>query len=599
MSSFVPASLPAGLAEPGIYVQIRTDGDPGLSAPDNRVLLWGYVKTGNYALNQPVRATNLEAVIAGCGATSMLAHTYQAAKAQVPIGAELWVMPLAEPSGGTAQVVSVTFTGEPSAGVLSSASSAAAADTVSVLYRGRGVRVGIKAGDTWETIATNVKTAWDGIDDAPATCTRSTETLSFISVHKGAYDNGAIEVSFESRGASGCAASLGTMVVSGTAGAAGSVTIATGPKAITYAVSNSDTAATTGTGIVTKLNSDSYIIRAAQPSSPTGTITLFYANGRPLRPLSVSSTESDISPQAVADTVGTAGAGVPSLTSALANLAADDSAVFRAHSIFWTTATEWSALTTQIEAQDLAPFQKGGVAICCLTGSLSALSTLSLPTSTTPKLENSARYPILWAQAAGNAGWELAARLVAAIGALDVVSIDRNWNGFEFYGSAAAPLVATAAADRPSTDDRNSAIYTYRHCPVTVTGGGNMAMTWGGTSYRSRNSRDAKLTKLSVRLCLDHFRSDIISYLSSLFSAKKMKLSSEPRTAKAVSLASVENAVYRWMKRLDSVDLFDGADAHKDAIKAAVVVSPGRIDVNIPFVPLADLDIIAPVGIVE
>ena len=46
--------------------------------------------------------------------------------------------------------------------------------------------------------------------------------------------------------------------------------------------------------------------------------------------------------------------------------------------------TEWSALATHTEAQDLAPYQKGGVAICALTGSLSALSTLSLPTSTTP-----------------------------------------------------------------------------------------------------------------------------------------------------------------------------------------------------------------------
>lgn len=599
MSSFVPASLPAGLVEPGVYAQIRTDGDPGLSAPDNRVLLWGYVKSGNYALNQAIRATNLEAVVAGAGATSMLAHAYQAAKAQIPVGTECWLMPLAEPSGGTAQVVSVTFTGEPAAGVLSSATAAAAADTVSVMCRGRGVRVGIKANDTWETIATNVKTAWDIIDDAPATCTRSTATLSFTSPHVGAYDNGGIEISFESRGASGCAASFGSMTVSGTAGAAGSVTIATGSKSITYSVGNSDTAATTGTGLVNKINSDSFAIRAAQPSTPTGTITLFFANGRPLRPLSVSSSESGISPQAVADTVGTAGAGVPSLTSALANLAADDSAKFRAHGIFWTSVTEWSALATHIEAQDLAPFQKGGVAICALTGSLSALSTLSLPTSTTPKLESSARYPVLWAQAAPNAGFELAARLVAAIGALDVANIDKNWNGFEFVGTAAAPLVATHAADRPSTDDRNTAIYTYRHCPVTVNANGNVALTWGGTSYKSRSTRDAKLTKLSVRICLDYFRSDIIAYLSGLFSSKKMKLSSEPRTAKAVSLASVENAVYRWMKRLDSVDLFDGADDHKDAVKAVVSVTTGKIDINIPLVPLADLDVLAPVGIVE
>lgn len=597
MASFVPANLPAGLVEPGIHTTIKLDGDPGLSAPSNRCLITGYVGTGGtYPLNQPVRALSLDEVNAGARSYSMLAHAFQAAKSQVPIGAEIWLLPLGEPSGGTAQVVSVTFQGEPTLGVLSSATTAAAADTVYVAYRGRGVSVGIKAGDDWATIATNVKAAWDDIDDAPAACTRSTATLSFTARHKGDFDDGAVEIGFASKGASGCAASFGTMTVANAAGGTGTCVIKMGVKSATVAVTNGDAATATGTGIVTKLNSDSYPIRAAQPSSPTGTVTLFYVNGRPIRPLSVSSTETGLSGQTVTDAVGTAGAGNPSLTSALANIAADDAAKFKITSVFWTTVTEWSTLAAQIVAQDAPPYNKGGVAVCTLTGSLAALSTLSLPTSTTPRLDGYDRFPVLWAAAAPNAGWELSARLAAAVAAESYIA--RNWNGFEFQGSVNAPLVAIHAADRPSADDRNTAI-SLRHCPLTVNSAGNMAMTWGGVSYKSKGTRDAKRTKLSTRLTLDYFRDDLNSYLSAIYSGKKVKLASAPRTSNAVELSSVEADVYLWTKRLDDVDLFDGAEAARDAIKTAVIVSPGRIDVNIPFKTLADLDIVAPVGIVE
>jgi hypothetical protein len=57
--------------------------------------------------------------------------------------------------------------------------------------------------------------------------------------------------------------------------------------------------------------------------------------------------------------------------------------------------------------------------------------------------------------------------------------------------------------------------------------------------------------------------------------------------------------VYRWTQNLDDADLFDGAEAKRDAIRAAVVVSPTRIDVNVPFCPPADLDIVAVTGVQE
>ena len=78
---FQIANLPAGLKEPGIYVTVRSDGDPGLSAANQRCLLWGYQSSAAaFPPNTPVRAINQDQVDAGAGATSMLAHAYAAAK---------------------------------------------------------------------------------------------------------------------------------------------------------------------------------------------------------------------------------------------------------------------------------------------------------------------------------------------------------------------------------------------------------------------------------------------------------------------------------------------------------------------------------------
>lgn len=134
-------------------------------------------------------------------------------------------------------------------------------------------------------------------------------------------DNGGCEVTFGSAGLSGVAAKMGTMTVANAAGGSGTCVISDGSKSVTVSVTNGDAATATGTAIVTKINSTSLKIRAAQPGTPSGTVTLYFVNGRPVRPLQVSSTETGLSGQTVTDAVGTAGVGVPTLTTALANLA--------------------------------------------------------------------------------------------------------------------------------------------------------------------------------------------------------------------------------------------------------------------------------------
>ncbi len=596
-SPLVIANLPAGLEEPGVYVQYLFGGDQGLSAPNKRGLILGYMTPGYPGRpDEPIVISSADECEVLFGPKSMLTHAYAAAKAQQPLGWEAVLLPLLEPSGGTASSVTVEFVAEPIDGVLQSNTAALSADTVYVLRRGRGVAVSFRKGDDFDTIAAAVKAAWDQLYNAPAKCTRSGAALSFDSNHKGDFDDGAMEITFASAGQSGVAAKLGTLTVSGAAGAAGTVTVRANKGALTVDVGNGDTAIATGTALRKKINSTAFAVRAAEPSTASGVVTLFYVSRRPVRPLSISSTETNITGQTVADSVGTAGAGVPTLAAALVNLSAIDEA-YRAWSLFFRSANELGQVAAHVEAQAAAPIQKDQIVLFCTVQAFAAMATSNVPTATTPRLDATPRYAPLWAQCAPNAEFELSARYVAVIAAEPYVS--RNWNYLELIGSSSAPIVPIHIADRPSVDERNVAISTYRHAPITTSASGNLVVTWGGNCYRAKGFKDAKLRKISAMLTLGYYRADLRLYLDGLYRGKKLKTLSEARTANAVEPSSIEASVYRWCARLDDADLFDGAEAKRDAIRAAVVVSPGRVDINVPFSPLADLDQLAVTGVVE
>lgn len=587
-------SLP-GVYEPGVYASVIYDSDPGLAAPNNRCLLTGYFTAGYQAVSDvPVRVLSQADADVLFGPKSMLSHAYAAAKKQIPVGAEVWALPLTAPSSGTAQVLNVEIVAEPSLGVLGAGTAALSADTVTVRLRGRGVTVGFKKDDSFEAIATAIETAWNKLSDAPATIGRSTAALTLTAPHKGDLDNGSSEVTFGSAGLSGVAAKMGTMTVANAAGGSGTCVISDGSKSVTVSVTNGDAATATGTAIVTKINSTSIKIRAAQPGTPSGVVTLYYVNGRPCRPLQVSSTETGLSGQTVTDAVGTAGVGVPTLTTALANIAAMDDS-FKAWSLFFRSVTELGSIASHLVAQAVPPISKGQVAIFAQAVSYSAMVSANLPASTSPRLDAYTRFVTLLAQCAPNAEWELSARYCAAVAAETYVS--RNWNGLELIGDDIAPCPAINPADRLSLDERNAAIGTYHTAPVVVNSAGRLAVSWGGNTYAPRGAKDGKLVKLSTTLTLDYFSYDLTNYLASLFSGKKIKVSGQPRTSNAVTPNGVKAAVYRWCVRMDDADLFDGAEKARDAIVAAVVLGPEKMYVNVPWTTLADLDLLAVSGL--
>ena len=595
--NFVVANITS--REPGVSVNIFESGDVGLSLPNQKSLIFGYMGAGGTGTpNQVVRGLSQDQVDLLFKPASMIAQAYAAAKAAAPLG-DVYMMPILEPSGGTAQVVKVEIAAAPSGGVLGTNTVALAADTVYVRQRGRGVAVGFKAGDTFEAIAIAIQTAWNLLEAPPAAISRSTAELSLTAPHKGAFDNGAVEVTFASKGASGVAAICGAVVFTGAAGVltTGSYTLTLGAQAVQATIADTSTAAQSATALVNKFLTGSFPVRAAQAGSPDGTVKLFYVDGRPVRPPEFLGQLSGVTTQTAALTKGTAGAGAPSLTDALAALAASDTA-YRAWSCFWLSTSEVGATAASIEAETASDQgAKGQIAIFCSTAPLAALLAADLVETTSPKLSTTSRYVPMWAPAAGAAGWELSARLAAAIGSES--DAGRNWNGYDFASTDAAPLAGIHPADQPSRDDRNAAIGA-GYPPVTVSQRtGNLTLVWGGTARKIRSAADKKRSKISDIQTLDYLRADLAVALDAAFAGKRLK-EGTPRTGRTVTVDDVKTVCFRWLVRVSEVDLVNDPERVRDAIQVRRnVVDPTRLDVNVPLDLLVDLDIISAVGVVS
>ena len=172
--SFITANITS--REPGVSVNVFESGDVGLSLPNQKSLIFGYMQTGGTGTpNEVVRGLSQDAVDLAFKATSMISQAYAAAKDAAPLD-DVYLMPLLEPSGGTAQLVKIEIT------------AALTGDTVYVRQRGRGVAVGLKAGDSFEAIATAIQTAWNLLEAPPSAISRSGAELSLTAPWKGAAD---------------------------------------------------------------------------------------------------------------------------------------------------------------------------------------------------------------------------------------------------------------------------------------------------------------------------------------------------------------------------------------------------------------------------
>ena len=99
-------NLTTGQVLPGFYGFVDYNAGGSGVAPALRALLWGYIgATAQRTPNQPFLPASQQEVNDACGRGSDLARMYSAAISQPEAqGAEVWLMPVVEPSGGVASI---------------------------------------------------------------------------------------------------------------------------------------------------------------------------------------------------------------------------------------------------------------------------------------------------------------------------------------------------------------------------------------------------------------------------------------------------------------------------------------------------------------
>ena len=374
-----------------------------------------------------------------------------------------------------------------------------------------------------------------------------------------------------------------------TSGSDGTGTIgAVGATALPFTVSDASAAVQ----LRNALNAGLYPVSAAVADPATGVVTLFYQGDRYVYKLGISG--ANLGGQTVAQAVGTAGQGQPDLTGALATLAASRSLTFRAWGCFWADDATWSSLITWMEAQALSPIEKNQTAHLCITSKLPAALADSLTELTSPKMGTSPRYVIDWHQGSCVRPWEIAARTAALVASSEV---KRNYNGVPLLATDAAPLPLPHLADRPSVEEEEAAISTFRYAPITVNEDNQVAIVRSTTTFLAQGDVQRKLEKWSCIQILDYFRYALRVRIGALFGQSTLKRYGVSRTTGTTSPTQVQAAVFRLFNEWDALDLYDGAEEMRDAIVAGVKVQPNRIDVAAPFRTTADLDQISIVGI--
>lgn len=607
MSDFpVNPQIPPGYELPGVFTDFLL-ADPGAVNPNNKALIWGYVTNGAPAdLNTPFLPVTQNVANAKSGhAGSMLARAFAAGRAQLGpagVGAEIWLVPIAEPVGGTAATHLIKFMSEPvfSSGkmTLGAGTAASKAGTVDIYLGARKVAsFGFKKDDTYIAIAAAAKVQLDKIPSLEVTTgTGGTATVTLTDRHLGAHGN-YLPVRVDITAGCDVAASPGTIAFTGTAGASGSAVLifnGIASKPCTVAITNGDANTVSGTGLLTAINAGSFPCLAAEPAIASGTVTLFYRPERWAHLISISLVT--VITQTVAAAVGTAGAGVPDITAALTTLASDPATSYRAWSASWQDTSNWSTTATHVEGQALSPIEKGQTVHGCDPRDVTTAGTLT--GATTPKLTSSPRYVVDWYQGAPMRPWEVSARTAVMVAAGQRPSL--NYNFTDLRGSDDSPIAAAPRADRPTLDELNTGAATYGLCPIAVGSSGVPQVLLSRTTYAPIGFNDSKLRKWSCILTLDYYRLDLKAYLFNLFGTdKKIKAVSESRTSYSVTPLRVKSAVFRKMKEWDDRDLYDGADASRDAIQAGVLQLPTRINVALPMIPPADCDQFSVVGLIK
>lgn len=594
---------------PGIFVGYNLGGDTSGSYPGNRMLLINQVPaSASIPLNQPYLAQGQTQVDQLCKDWSALAQDYRAARSQPQSsGAEIWLLPVADPAAGVAATHLITFvadrTYDATNGWIPGSNTTVTQTTQVDIEIGGFLPVSCRAnaGDTFAQVATAAAAAYAAAVEAqPVTAAASSATLTLTDRHAGVIGEHAwIKVTIWNP-SSGLRASPGTLTYAGTNGADGTLAVTAGDGSAVLSVSatlaNGNTANASAVASRNALNGAAFPVQAAVAASGA-VVVLYYQNDVFLGRLTATAT--GITTQTMTPALGTVGTGVPDLSAAVTALQAEPGP-YKAISNPWQDTGgggSWAGLSAYVIANDGIEQQKEQMLIGAFTGTLPATPSLGIPQAA--GLTSYALFGVCWAQGFPVRPSELVARLCAIVASEGVAN--RNFNGIAIRGSASKPLPLPHRMFRPTLDQVELAIASYQLAPVTVVNEAAV-LYFSRTTLAATSGPRRKYTKWGGILGLQSMRRRTREMLREKFGPNpdtggyNLKAVGEPQTPHTASPDGVRSELAALVRVFGSEDLFDNVEAMLPQILAGVTVSPTRIDVSMPFDVVADLDQIVVMG---
>ena len=598
--------LPISVVLPGVYVYLSLIGIAPTQAP-TRVLFLSYKTSAGVAQAGTLfQSRSEDDVIAQCGTGSGLHRYFRAFCAQggATVGAETWFMPMAAPSGA-AQTKFIKVLQSPTGAVLGTGGTGAtAAGFWSVFIAGKQFDSTIANGDTYATIMQNMVTAIQADQDF-LPCTAAYSGGQIVLTGRVAALTSAdfsVAVRFSSS-AMGLAASPGTIAFASTAGAGGVASVSNYQDwSVSINVANADTLTVSSAALTAAINvSNATPLKAAEPGTPTGTITLYYVQDRPLNFLA-SSITSTIT-QTLTPAWGTAASGLPSssspsLATILTNLAAQrifklwvtdfvgqggyftDAALSQSGSA--TDYTILSALATHLIQQNGGGMgqNKGQILLWGHTGGLAYFGAVS--TSTTPNLTTTPLTFPIWSRSNPMPAADIAAR-AAAIVARNISYPPYNYAGSVFVTDQRTPWMLPNDAVRPSDVDCNAAMATYFGSPCRTNDSGQLALLSGRTSAKPSASIDRGYAFWGFILTDHAVRDRLLVSFAEVIKGKNLKVHGEANTEFVTTTGQLKTAAASEMYAMEAEDWFDGASEIVPALEVERnPANPARVDVKFP-----------------
>lgn len=599
--SQVPQFLPISYAIPGVYVFLSRAGATPPPA-NKKVLLLSYkTSAGSAKVASPQRILSETDVVNGAGTGSGIHRIYRSFVAQnSSTGADLWMCPLAPPSGA-AQTRLIQFLQSPVGAVLGTGGTGAlAAGYVTTWVCGVRYDTTIATGDTYAVIAADVCAQIQANQDMlPCTASVSGDTLTLTARHAALSSaDMPVMVTF-SNTQMGVSASPGTITFTTTAAANGNATTSILPQVAQSSFLSGATAAQITAGHITAINSTAaFPVTAAQPSTPGAVVTLIYAADSVFNWASTSITTAATTtmvPAWGASASGLPSSATPSLADALGMIDKDTyklwvtdltgaGSTVAATGITQAGSTSdysvMSTISSQIEQAGGGISCKGQIVLFSDTRSLAVAG--SIPSGTTPALTLSPRYFMGWCPGSPQQAVESAARC-ASIVMSQIDYPNFNYAGYALQTDNRTPYLLPNAAVRPSDSDCNAAMLTYFMAPLRSNDSGQMCIMSGRTTAKPSAALDYRYSFWGVSLADDFIRDDLRAFLPGVIQGKNLKIYGESHTQFTVTPDALMTAVASRMEYYDSLDIFDGASDLIPALVAEVNPSvPSRIDIKLP-----------------